>query len=45
MSLQMSTQTMGGGGGDETQTPGHVSTQEVSLQSATITTASSMLLS
>ena len=45
MSLQMSTQTMGGGGGGEIQTPGHVSTQEVSLQSATITTASSMLLS
>ena len=45
MSLQMSTQTMGGGGGGEIQTPGHVSTQEVSFQSATITTASSMLLS
>ena len=37
-------QTMSGGGGDENQPPGHVSTQEVSLQSATITTVSSMFL-
>lgn len=42
MSLDM--QTMSGGGGDENQPPGHVSTQEVSLQSATITTVSSMFL-